>query len=62
MSVWKCNKCGNTINTETPPEICPSCKNKCEFVNVTCYTPECGGPETGNVDERVFIQSSKGDK
>jgi len=54
MSVWKCNTCGNTINVEIPPEICPSCKNKCEFVNVTCYTPDCGGPETGNIDERLF--------
>jgi hypothetical protein len=24
---------------------------KCEFKNVTCYTPECGGP--GNIDPRL---------
>lgn len=42
---WKCSNCGYTFQrdaTETPPETCPSCKQKCQFLNVTCYTPECG--------------------
>ncbi len=42
---WKCGKCGNTIELEAgvaPPESCPSCKQKCDFLNVTCYVPECG--------------------
>jgi hypothetical protein len=34
-----------------PPETCPNCKEKCEFVNVTCYTPDCGGP--GKIDPRL---------
>ncbi len=38
---WKCSKCGYTLQTETPPEQCPFCKEKCEFVNVSCYIPEC---------------------
>ena len=59
MPTWKCNNCGNTITT-TPPEICPSCKEKCEFVDVSCYIPECGGKE--NVNPQVFETSSKGDK
>jgi rubredoxin len=62
MPVWKCNKCGNTIDVQAPPEICPSCKQKCEFVNVSCYTPDCGGPDSGNIDEHVFAESFKGEK
>ncbi len=62
MAVWKCNSCGNTIDVEAPPETCPSCKAKCEFVNVSCYTPDCGGPDSGNVDEKVFEESFKAPK
>lgn len=39
---WKCKNCGNTIQIALPPEECPACHEKCEFLNVTCYTPECG--------------------
>ncbi len=39
---WKCSGCGYVLQAEAPPEPCPSCGAKCEFVNVTCYTPECG--------------------
>lgn len=60
MEVWKCNKCGNTISVEAPPETCPSCAAHCEFVNVTCYTPDCGGPGSGNVNGKVFQESYKG--
>lgn len=62
MPVWKCNNCGNTIETTPPPEICPSCKEKCEFVDVSCYIPECGGPDSGNINEQVFSESSKAEK
>ena len=47
MGEWKCQKCGYTFKSEAPPpEECPSCKEKCEFVDVTCYIPECG--QTGS--------------
>ncbi|MCE5335927.1 MAG: hypothetical protein LLG06_15205 [Desulfobacteraceae bacterium] len=59
MAVWKCNKCGNTVDLQTPPNTCPSCKEKCEFVDVSCYIPECGGAESGNVNEQVFQESYK---
>jgi rubrerythrin len=39
---WKCSGCGYTLQAKTPPDQCPSCNEKCEFVDVTCYTPECG--------------------
>jgi len=39
---WKCGSCGYTFTFPEPPEQCPSCKQRCEFHNVTCYTPECG--------------------
>ena len=51
MTFWKCSYCGYRITAGSPPETCPNCKKKCEFVNITCYTPECGGP--GNVDPRL---------
>ena len=44
-NTWKCEKCGYTFDAEATkpvPETCPSCKEKCEFLNVTCYVPECG--------------------
>jgi len=42
MADWKCKDCGYNIQAETPPEECPSCEKKCEFVDVSCYIPECG--------------------
>ncbi|MEW6666300.1 MAG: rubredoxin-like domain-containing protein [Thermodesulfobacteriota bacterium] len=42
MAEWKCNKCGYKLTADRPPEKCPSCKEKCEFVDVSCYIPECG--------------------
>ena len=41
-NTWKCSNCGNTVVENQPPQICPICKQKCEFMNVTCYQPECG--------------------
>jgi rubredoxin len=41
-NTWKCSNCGNTIVVINPPEICPACKQKCEFLNITCYQPDCG--------------------
>jgi rubredoxin len=49
-TVWKCQKCGYRLEADSPPEKCPGCMEKCEFVDVTCYTPECAGP---GVDERI---------
>lgn len=63
MPVWKCNNCGNTVDLANPPDICPSCKEKCEFVDVSCYIPDCGGAGSGNVNEQVFQESyGKGKK
>ena len=56
MSTWKCSLCGYTLEKDlkvAPPEVCPSCKEKCEFLDVTCYIPECGGPSAGNPDKRL---------
>lgn len=47
---FKCSNCGYTLEAPTPPEECPSCREKCEFLDVTCYIPECG---TGPSDERL---------
>jgi rubrerythrin len=50
---WKCNGCGYMIQLDIgklTPNPCPACKNDCTFTNVTCYKPECGGPQSGNFD------------
>jgi rubredoxin len=62
MAIWKCNNCGNTVDLMAPPEICPSCKEKCEFVDVSCYIPECGGPDSKNINPQVFQESYKAGK
>ena len=53
---WKCTECGYLFQAPQPPEACPSCKTKCVFIDATCYTPEGGGPESGNPDPRVGAQ------
>lgn len=50
MAEWKCKDCGYNVQADVPPEECPSCKKKCEFVDVSCYIPECG--DTGS-DSRL---------
>jgi hypothetical protein len=51
MAEWKCDNCGYTATAEAPPgDVCPSCNEKCTWLNVTCYIPDCG-PE--GVDQRL---------
>ena len=40
---WKCSNCGYAFSRSVPPDICPGCKAKCQFIDVTCYIPECTG-------------------
>jgi len=49
---WKCTLCGYVLREKEPPEVCPSCSEKCAFTDVTCYTPDCGGPE--NPDPKLL--------
>ena len=51
QTYWKCGGCGFLLTAVSPPNTCPSCHQDCEFKNVTCYTPDCGGP--GNIDPRL---------
>jgi rubrerythrin len=39
---WQCSKCHYVVQSQQPPETCPSCHEHCQFVDVTCYIPECG--------------------
>jgi rubrerythrin len=48
---WKCSKCGYQLEAAGPPATCPQCREACEFKDITCYLPDCGGP--GNVDPRL---------
>lgn len=58
---WSCNNCGYVFTAEEVPHACPSCNQKCTFIDVTCYTPDCGGPESGNIDQRL-VQGSESDR
>lgn len=51
QTYWKCGGCGFLLTAASPPDTCPGCHKKCEFRNVTCYTPDCGGP--GNIDPQL---------
>ena len=50
-SWWSCSECSYMLQATTPPEVCPSCHKKCLFVDATCYTPDCGGPQ--NPDPQI---------
>jgi len=53
---WKCSSCGYRFQEAVEkgiPTRCPSCGAECTFSNATCYTPECGGPESGNYDPKI---------
>jgi rubredoxin len=50
MPSWKCSNCGYTFEAESYPDQCPSCGKKCEFVDNTCYTPDCAEKGT---DDRI---------
>jgi len=47
---WKCSNCGYTMAAQAPPAQCPSCNEKCDFLDVTCYTPDCA---IGGTDDRL---------
>ena len=51
--VWKCTNCGYVVEAAVPPLQCPSCQQKCDFVDVSCYIPDCGGPGSRAQDERL---------
>ena len=51
LTYWKCGKGGFTFTAPALPDSCPECGERCDFKNITCYTPECGGP--GNIDTRL---------
>jgi rubredoxin len=55
MTSWKCSKCGYTFQADAHPDRCPSCKEKCEFVDNTCYTPDCA---SAGVDTRIGPKSN----
>ena len=52
MPCWMCTSCGHYVNTGTPPDECPQCRQRCSFGNVTCYRPECGGER--NSDPKIM--------
>jgi rubredoxin len=50
MPSWKCSNCGYTFDSDAHPNQCPGCKEKCEFLDNTCYTPDCAAE---GIDTRI---------
>ena len=57
MTQWQCSNCGYTFASETMADRCPSCKQTCTFKDITCYVPDCGGPQ--NIDPRLARKKSR---
>jgi len=57
VTQWKCSNCGYMFEVDTLPDRCPSCKQACTFSDVTCYIPDCGGPQ--NIDPRLAGKKDK---
>jgi rubredoxin len=60
MNFFMCDLCNYIFEAEAPPSVCPSCREKCTFSNVTCYVPECGG--LNNMDPRLIAEKIKESK
>ena len=56
MNYWMCSECDYVFEAEVPPETCPSCHNKCTFSDVSCYIPECGGPD--HLNQKMVAQKA----
>ena len=59
-SWWICSECEYVLQAEMPPKVCPQCKKTCNFNDVTCYIPECGGP--ANLDVRLVAAKNAAGK
>ncbi|MFW6107257.1 MAG: 4Fe-4S binding protein [bacterium] len=36
---WRCGNCGYRLEADVPPETCPGCRQKCEFIDDNPYVP-----------------------
>jgi len=54
---WICSICRYMLHAAEHPDECPNCKNKCAFIDATCYTPECGGP--ANPDPKIVLDVAR---
>ncbi|MGQ9707945.1 MAG: rubredoxin-like domain-containing protein [bacterium] len=54
---WSCSTCHYVLQSLQPPDVCPSCGQACQFVDVSCYIPECG---FNGVDSRLINKERRG--
>ena len=53
MNKWRCGNCGYRLEAMEPPTTCPSCKQKCEFID-DYFTAACAlSPSRGSVFLRL---------
>jgi rubredoxin len=57
MDHWMCSECNYIYEADIPYNACPGCGAPCNFYNVSCYIPECGGPD--HLDERLVAEKVK---
>ncbi len=62
VACFMCQYCGCSLelglNSVVPPNKCPECDQGCAFVNITCYTPECGNER--NIDPKIMAYVLEG--
>ena len=50
---WRCGNCGYILEADVPLEVCPGCRQHCEFIDANPYVPVEG--EEIPADERPSI-------
>ena len=51
---WICDQGNDVFEADTLPDTCLGCHAKCIFMNVSCYTPDCGG--LGYYNQKLVVQ------
>ena len=47
---WRCADCGYRLEADQPPEECPGCGQKCDFIDDNRYVPASEGGPVGPGD------------
>jgi len=51
---WRCGRCGYALEADAPPEVCPGCREHCDFVDANPYVPIEGQNVVGKTDESLL--------
>ena len=62
MAVFKCNKCGNTIDVVRHPKSALPVSKSASLLTSVATFPNVEVPDSGNINPQVFQESYKSDK